>query len=77
MTDFNLRHRENMSTILKDGDITVAVIKHDSYSPLLLEAARLREQLEIATFVLDQLPDVHIDTGAMHEVLKASDWEGK
>jgi hypothetical protein len=76
-TDFKLRYREGMSSLLRDGDQTVAVIHDPRYEQLLLWSARLREQLGAAIFVLDNLPDVQIDTTGMHEVLMASGWEEK
>lgn len=77
LTDFNIRTRENMPSILKDGDHTVAIIKDESYTNLLCEAGRLREQLEIAALILDNLPGASIDTSGMRRVLADSKVEGE
>ncbi len=72
---FSLRPRENMPSILKDGDKTIAIIKDEAYSNLLSSAAVLRSQLDLAVLILDNLPGVSIDTKEMHRVLNESRME--
>jgi hypothetical protein len=76
MTDFSIRYRKGMPAILKDGPQTIAVIKDEAYANLLGAAAKLREQLDAAVFILDNIPGISIDTLQMHRVLAESKVEG-
>ena len=77
MTNFNIRIRENMPSILKDGDHTIAIIKDESYANLLCEAGRLRKQLEFAVLLLESLPGVWVNTSEFKRVLTDSKMEGE
>lgn len=75
LTDLHVRARQNMPSILKDGDKTIAIIKDEAYSNLLSSAAVLRSQLDLAVLILDNLPGISIDTKEMHRVLNESRME--
>jgi hypothetical protein len=59
-----------MATLLLVDGHAIAKVSDPRYESLLANAAILREQLEIATFIIDHLPDVNIDTSGMHRVLE-------
>lgn len=71
-TELNLRIRENMPTLICDQDRIIGTVKDPVYEGLFLQAARLREMLDAAVFILDNVPDVDFNTDEMHDVLNAS-----
>lgn len=76
LTDLKLRPRENMPTLLLNGDSVIGTIKHPEYENLLVNAGLLKEQLSLAVFIIDHLPGVSIDTLGMKRVLEATNPEG-
>lgn len=70
MIEISLRVRDNMSSLLLVDGHPIAKVSDPRYESLLANAAILREQLEISMFIIDNLPDVSIDTSAMHRVLE-------
>lgn len=75
MTNIEIRHRENMSTLLLVDGHKIASVCDPTYEPLLTNAALLREQLDIAVFILENLPGVRIDTLGMRRILQTSKTE--
>jgi len=70
--ELSLRVRENMPSLLCDQDRIIGTIKDPRYEGLFLQSARLREMLDAAVFLLDNLSDLDVDTQEMHMVLDAS-----
>lgn len=72
MTEITIHQRENMATLLLVDGHAIAKVSDPRYESLLANAAELQSQLAIAVFVLENIPDVNIDTGGMRKTLEDS-----
>lgn len=59
-----LQSSERATGLLADGRL-IATIYNPEYENLLVSAENLKLQLEVAIFILENLPDVNIDVSGM------------
>jgi len=72
LIDIIVHTRENMATLLLVEGHPIAKVSDPRYESLLANAAELQSQLAIAVFVLENIPDVDIDTNGMRKTLEDS-----